>query len=392
MDLRKHTIRDMLKVGNKYYLLLAGLSNVFVLSEGSDVIENYIKLSDQWLGECPTRLIEHGECIFVLPSKGQTIKRINLNSYEIDELNIPLTTKKKFGESSDYPFFLGYADSNNLYLFGYSFPGILKIDLVTWKAVNIDSWVDNCYEKITYSNDGCLYWKYIKIDQMLYIPCCNMNAVMIFDLQNENVSIVKVGDSDQRYVSIEYDGNNIWLIPRDGRNGSIVRWNIDSNEIRQYSGYPDGYDHSQYAFARSTFADGIVYIYAHLGNMCLCIDTITGEISQMDDLYDTMDVRTCKYVVADRTKDGVLLATPNSYGYWDGNNIDFHPIIFSEHIVGYIDDYYHKYVEKDIREKWLQKVFAHDVNKPINRLEYKNVTLRDYLDYFGLAKDDTKNA
>ena len=217
-----------------------------------------------------------------------------------------------------------------MYLFGYCFPGVLALDLNTFQYHVIDEWLQAVSGSFTNFNDGCFHVRYCKLDDKVYLPFMNANAVMIFDLSTERTGIRMVGDESQRYISIEYDGECFWLVPRDATVGSIVRWNHKTDETRQFRDFPNGFDRDiSCAFYHSINLGDRMLLLAHAANMNVNVDFKTGKMTEAPSFYDESCITSAKYPFVEVCGDEILIPTQNEFIFWN-------PVFGEKRVVPYV--------------------------------------------------------
>ena len=156
---------------------------------------------------------------------------MNRKTFDKEIYDIPAASKKSSRLSQKFA--NGIIQDDNLYIFGSNYKGIVKFNLLNKDFYIIDSFISEL--KITNHNENICLYDYIKVDNRLYFPLMNSNCVLEFSLDENTIDIHYVGDEKQRYVSGAWDGENLWLAPRDGRIGDIVKWNHKSNSVKQYT-------------------------------------------------------------------------------------------------------------------------------------------------------------
>ena len=188
----------------------------------------------------------------------------------------PLRFSQKFANGIVYKDFL--------YIFGVNYRGIVKFDLLTKEFSLIDDFLNDL--KITNHNEKNALYYYVKVDDKIYLPLMNANAVLELSLSDSDFKLHYIGDNKQRYLSGAWDGENLWLTPRDGRIGDIVKWNPKDNSVKQYAN-PLGKDELlpstmfDYMFKTEHF----IIIMSFKGPNCnLKINLETEEITTFNDI------------------------------------------------------------------------------------------------------------
>ncbi len=174
------------------------------------------------------------------------------------------------------------------------YPSVVRYDTATGKVCyfteNMDVFVkEKNGEKIR----GCA-WVY---HGSLYIMSPTDNKVYKLDIRSGKSYIIEIpirsrcgGD-----VCIEYN-DELWILPREGR--VIVCWNPETNEAREYEGFPDGFicknPVSNAVCEECPFSMSIVYgKYLYLpswwSNMSLKLDMKTGIFERWIPAFESED-------------------------------------------------------------------------------------------------------
>lgn len=143
-----------------------------------------------------------------------------------------------------YKFFGAAAYRNYVYMFGHYYPGIIRLDVNTnsLKRIELPVGVNgHSYE----NKDGYFNWDYVIKDKWLYTPMIQSNRVLKLDLDTENYELIALGNSNNQYAGIAWDGRYFWFPPRG--NGVYVKWD-GGKEIMEYR-LPKGFEESQYYFS-----------------------------------------------------------------------------------------------------------------------------------------------
>ena len=153
------------------------------------------------------------------------------NTFHKSKYKIPFESEVHYRFSKKFA--NGVIDNDNLYIFGYNYKGIVKFNLLTEEFSVIDDFLKDL--KVTSYNEKICLYEYIKVDDKLYLPFINANAVLELSLNDDKTKIHYIGDEKQRYTTGAWDGSSIWLAPRDGKIGDIVKWNLKNNTVKQYA-------------------------------------------------------------------------------------------------------------------------------------------------------------
>lgn len=258
-------------------------------------------------------ILNYEDCFVFVPCRFDKVLILDRKDWSKIYVEIP-QTDWRIGETS-FNFFTGIININSLYLFGFSYPGILKMDLRTKKFENFNHWAND--EKLVgQRKDGCFHVNYFQQNNLVYFPFENINALMIFDLVSENTTIQNMGNDESGYISIEYDGEDFWLIPRDVNVNRIVSWNPDTKKTRYYDQYPEDFEVYPYAFYQTVNIDEKLLLFAHAGRSNISIDMHSGKMELFEDLYDVPE-KGSKYPIVELRDGKILLILHDRLIWWD---------------------------------------------------------------------------
>lgn len=125
---------------------------------------------------------------------------------------------------------------SDVYLLGYSYPAIVKINIETMKVTYITDWVKEVENYIEdgdsrgYFGDG-----YIIIGDSVLIPLGCMNAVVELNLNACRTKIRRINTSMKGIGGLSsIDNENIWLVGRGSGVNKVACWNIKTDRIKEY--------------------------------------------------------------------------------------------------------------------------------------------------------------
>lgn len=236
---------------------------------------------------------ELGAYLFILPYKNyfifiqsntKKVILINRNNFDKEIYDTPHHGIQEIRMSVKYV--NGFVYENNLYIFGLEYIGIIKFNLQTKKFSIINDYLNNL--DVTYNNELLCNYSYIQVGDSFFLPFANTNAVLELLPNADDKTIVhQVGDKNQRYMAGTFDGENIWLTPRDCMNGDILKWNPQTNNVKTYSNYFNeeqliGKSLLDYALKVGKY----VVMLSTIGRDNIKINIETDEISTFEDFFD----------------------------------------------------------------------------------------------------------
>ena len=170
--------------------------------------------------------------IFVKSSSNKLIF-MDRENFKKEEYSIPASINLKLRFSQKFANLIIRGD--NLYIFGFNYRGIIKFSLLSKQFLIIDDFLNKL--QIRNFNEKLCIYHYLEVKDKIFIPIMNSNAVLEFSIKDDSTTVHYVGDEKQRYISGAWDGENIWLVPRDVKNGDIVKWNPQNNDVNTYKDY-----------------------------------------------------------------------------------------------------------------------------------------------------------
>ena len=257
------------------------------------------------------KILTYNDVLIFIQSTTNLLILMDRNTFHKERYKIPSTNKITPKLSQRFANWITYKD--NLYIFGFDYNGIVKFNLKTRQLEIIDDFIKDL-QVSNFNEEFCIY-DYVQVDNKLFMPMINANAVLKFDMNNDTTEVHYVGDEKQRYMSGTYDGENIWLAPRDASLGDIVRWNPKTNEIKQFKDYLDeNKRNAKYIFGDIfNIGNYIVMMSLQAIDSNLKINIDTEEITSFKDIFDARIYAGDKYAC-------LHLADGNIF-YIDGLNL-----------------------------------------------------------------------
>lgn len=348
---------------------------LYKLDRTRAVIEQVVPLSDDIYMYCAYNgILPYRNSLILIPANSDNVVIVDCRNLTKEYIALP-DMKYRIGNSTS-KFFGGVVHEDNLFLFGNSYPGIVKVNLISKDVKVIDSWINKSMVTFTNEYDGCFGARYILLNNVVYFPFMNTNAVLQFDLETENILVHKVGDESQRFVSIEWDGECFWLIPRDGSTGNVIKWNPFNGVIEYIKKYPEEFDYNTFAFYRTEMVNNKIFLFAHLSNCNISIDTNNGQMVTFPHLYHVEDIKGCKYQIVWREHDKFIILRDKEWIEWNycRNTVERFDYKYDASIV-------QRYSEREIKE-----YFDNRIQKVIG--EKENMSLKKYLRYLTIKQCD----
>lgn len=198
-------------------------------------------LDKEWLYCCVEKV---GNQLIFSPG---TAGNIAIYDLETDLISyIPLKYKEyNYRENQDGAKFWNiFRHHTNVYLLGYSYPAIVKVDMKSKKVTYITDWVKLVEENIEIGDDNGYFGDgYVIVDDLALVSVGCMNAVLTINLKTDctTLRILNVPMKGIGGIASE-DGENIWMVGKGNITNRVCRWNMQTGRIDEYL-LPDEDEH-----------------------------------------------------------------------------------------------------------------------------------------------------
>lgn len=231
---------------------------------------------------------------------------------KIDKTLDPKEEMKKTEISNNLPgrFLGGCFYKDCVYLFPFGYRGIIKYDTKTGEAVHCVN-----FQETILKNDVALFHNYVWMDDThIALSCLYSNHVVIFNMENNEIEIKKVGKTGDRFTSIIKYEKSYWLIVKNRL--AFIKWDICSGAEKELSSFPAT---CKIVNAKHCFDDSNIYVYGQFlycfpasCNMAVRLDLTNGTIVELMSLHqysqnENLDRRWSTFDFGIRVGDNVYL-------------------------------------------------------------------------------------
>lgn len=225
-----------------------------------DIIDS-IPEEAMWGYRLCSKIVRYKEQLYFIPMNGEKIWKLDMRSHGWDSIEI---------ENGKLPMKMMQAviHQNILVMIGCGYPAILCMDLENKKISYIKEPFHKLKKNVKSVNDTYFRCDYVQTGETILLACCLDNSVLKLDLNSFKWEFVKVGNKENKYSGIAWDGCHYWLSPR--KFGSVVRWDGDENAIEL--SIPYGEKKETLLYAGVCCAGGKVIFPAKDGRYTLEID------------------------------------------------------------------------------------------------------------------------
>ena len=127
-----------------------------------------------------------------------------------------------------------------IFMIPFTFPGVLRLDTENNTVELYDSWIDG--QQFVFKKEP------VVVGDKFYIPSSINNLVLEFDMNNCEGHMFAVGKHNLGCWSMFYNEGIMWFSPQE--NGPIISWNMDNDDVVEYSNYPKGFIGNGFCFTK----------------------------------------------------------------------------------------------------------------------------------------------
>lgn len=211
--------------------------------------------------------------IFCFPCKGDIIWVYNLQSRELDKIQV------EHNKDAEPTITMIVEESGTLFAVANGLNKILEIDPERKKIVNSYKILQD--EKEVYSSITG-----VVVEKKLYFITVDNNSVCEFDLVTKEICFYSVVNDNIKLNTICYDGNYFWF---SGRKKEIFRWDKDTGEVCVISDFPVSFgkyeinetdnfhicyqkEYNSQIFRSCMFVGGTLWFIPHETNQIIYVD------------------------------------------------------------------------------------------------------------------------
>ncbi len=298
---------------------------------------------------------------------------------------LPMKDSGSLKYTKETDFLKCYLHEENVYLFGFEYPAIVKVNVTTKEIAYLTDWVDKVKQKVKKPNAPERYLAdYVTIGDFVWILCIYADVVLRLDLRTDEVEIIDICTDLDMHCGICYDGS-FWLAGNNESANKLLKYDNEfllQEEIEVYSARKDG---DTYLYPQTdTLA---TYPLIDMGEKMLLFSSYPKHVYEFDKmigkvkvhpafekLLETDDEMFCELgILAPRRKgDNICFITGNDF-LW--NEYDFvHDIMIRYEVRSGKEEELIKEMSKFLQNR----VFME--NKMVRKLGYK-LTLPRYLEH-----------
>lgn len=229
--------------------------------------------------------------VFFVPDAADSIAVYDIEMQDISSISLPIITagKNRF-YSADMKFIDALQQGNFLWLIPSTFPGVLRLNLITYEYTLFDSWIPK--EGYIFRAEACVE------GNSFIIPSVNNNYVLKFNMNSQSAQSYRIGKENHGILCMKKIRGEYYLAPCIA--GPIIAWNPSSGSIKEYMDYPDSFEGGNGAFCDIYSREGKVYFIPMEANMGIVMDggvlkedkTIFKKCEKTSDIFKVFETST----------------------------------------------------------------------------------------------------
>ena len=323
------------------------------------------------IGKFPNYEIDHGwlysgvchvdKYLVFIPNQSKEIVSYDMNSKKFVSTALDLD---HIGNKKTY-FVSAYVHGHYVYMFPTGAMCMVRYNIRDHSVKYLDndlSALIHTMPKTSY----CLYQQFEILEEKIYFPFLELNAVAVFSPKDESIEI-KYLDVEGGCSTINYAGGFFYLA--SWNRPEIYRWNIDTGEVRTYPVFPKEIVGGHIFLCACNIGDTLVY-FPEQSDILISFSTKTGKLRKLQSVsYDDEEpIKT--YFAQKEGKTYHILTADRKFincFFYESEQFHIEPLF-------QLDDLYN---EKKIDDFWmLQKYYAGHPEGEDTLKEYMDLLIR----------------
>lgn len=253
------------KIGDYIWFSPTNCNGIYRYNLGQKIAEkmsDYIFFNEDIYHQ---KMCRYRHFLIFMPFNANKIYLFNIEDCSICHIELPCS-QEHHGICEIYGECIVYAD--NLYVIGKAYPGILKINLMSFEievAYSISEKLKD-FKSLSFGDQITVN------ENLLYVPCLCQGGVLVYDMQKGTAEQVKIGRGAGKYCKIVGDQQDFYLLDYDTHN--LVHWNRECDLCKEIV-----------IEFRRNYVDAALCISS---NYIWLISIIPGEIFRIDRMDDAV--------------------------------------------------------------------------------------------------------
>jgi len=190
--------------------------------------------------------------------------------------------RTKHNKNNTYDFFMAINYDKYIFFLPYYYNAIMRFDTESKEIVFFDDWVEHLSRLTSDEKQPFLSIPLRITENTIMIAAYRANAVVEFNMETLKSKVYEVGQRNDQYNSICFDGKDYWLSLWN--RGSVIKWNPDIGIIKEFTDIAEGNFNENRACFSTIFCEGYVWLIPHWSKQIFKINVKTDEVSKIKEL------------------------------------------------------------------------------------------------------------
>lgn len=213
--------------------------------------------------------LHHASKVFFVPMSGDYISIYDIGNNTIEQIAIPALGEKYSCYREKQKFSKAVCYEGNIYMFPFTYPGIIKLETETNQITILDDWVSN--EQYFFRGGMCVD------GEMAYLANGVNNIILQFNMETEKAVVYYVGAHNNGAMCISKYENYYWIVPR--LRGAVICWNpVNNHVIYENTSYLNNFNIDKIVFSEIISYKGQMFFVPFNSNKYFSVDKETGNM------------------------------------------------------------------------------------------------------------------
>lgn len=285
---------NFLKYENKIWFPEIDCNELYCYDLNTDDIKMVCKIDTEveYQHRLFSSLVVNNKKIYMIPFSAEMMYEVDILTKDVKSIEIKEPDSKQYSKyNKNAKFISGVKFNNCVYLIGTTYPAIVEYDCIAKTISYYDTWVEDLM-RLAKNNRIAFFRKAIICGTKIYAPSCMGNCILEFDVKTKKHQFFIVGSEVCSYSSICQVGEWMWLAPQG--EGPVVKWNVYTNQWKEYWNFPPKYIPSQFSFSDIVYYEDYIYCIPLNSNMIIRIE-VQREIMEEYELeeFDSIGLTVC---------------------------------------------------------------------------------------------------
>ncbi|MCL2187591.1 MAG: hypothetical protein FWC16_05860 [Defluviitaleaceae bacterium] len=229
--------------------------------------------------------VESNDCLYFAPTTSEIII-YNMITHTVNKITYKQKTVSMREEEIPFLFLVKY--EKYIFYIPASYPAIMRLNTETHEISFFTDWLP-AITKHTNMDDKFYFGTPLVIGEVCWMACWHANMLLSFNMETCKSQEYVVGNDENRYKDLCYDGAFFWLSPRTSK-APILKWHPQKGECAVYSIHNDEIAIDK-PFCICYYSAGNVWFLPLFASHVYKIDVKSSEMTIVDELEpDCQDV------------------------------------------------------------------------------------------------------